>query len=178
MSQNYIKGRKGYTLYQGSKSKQQQFKTGVPQGGVLSPSLFNLYTSDLPTPPKNVEITSYADDMNPTASHVDYKIAQNNLQPYLEDIFNWTQKNDLILNPDKSTATLFTPDPAEYKTTLNLTINNTIIPTVKNPKFLGLILDPKLTFKDHVNKTKEKADKNIKILKALNGTTWGKQKKL
>ena len=49
---NYIKGRKGYTLYQGSKSKQQQFKTGVPQGGVLSPSLFNLYTSDLPTPPK------------------------------------------------------------------------------------------------------------------------------
>ena len=49
---NYIKGRKGYTLYQGSKSKQQQFKTGVPQGGVLSPSLFNLYTSDLPTPLK------------------------------------------------------------------------------------------------------------------------------
>src|SRR6187399_1723475 len=39
---NYIKRRKGYTLYQGAQSKQQQFKTGVPQGGVLSPTLFNL----------------------------------------------------------------------------------------------------------------------------------------
>ena len=173
---NYIKGRKGYTLYQGSKSRQQQFKTGVPQGGVLSPSLFNLYTSDLPTPPNNVEITSYADDMNPTASHVDYKIAQNNLQPYLEDIFDWTKRNDLILNPDKSTVTLFTPDPAEYETILNLTINNTIIPTVKNPKILGLTFDPKLNFGKHVRITKEKADNANKIVKALSGTSWGKQK--
>src|SRR6188508_2305399 len=113
--------------------------------------------------------------MNPSASHANYRIAQNNLQPYLEDIFKWTQKNELILNPDKSTATLFTPHQAEFNTILRLN-NNTIIPTVNNPKILGLTLDPHLTFKDHVNKTKQKADKNIKILKALNGTTWGKQK--
>ena len=116
--------------------------------------------------------------MNPSASHANYRIAQNNLQPYLEDIFKWTQKNELILNPDKSTATLFTPHQPEFNTILDLTINNTIIPTVKNPKILGLILDPKLTVKDHVNKTKEKADKNIKILKALNGTTWINKNKL
>jgi len=175
---NYIKGRKGYTLYQGAQSKQQQFKTGVPQGGVLSPTLFNLYTSDLPAPPQNVSITTYADDMNPSASHSNYRIAQNNLQPYLDSIFNWTQKNDLILNPDKSTATLFTPHQSEFNTILNLTINNTTIPTVKNFKILGLTFDPKLTFKDHTNITKEKADKNTKILKALNGTKWGNKKKL
>ena len=77
----------------------------------------------------------------------------------MEDIFKWTQKNELILNPDKSTATLFTPHQAEFNTILDLTINNTIIPTVKTPKILWLTLDPHLTFKDHVNKTKEKADK-------------------
>jgi len=52
--------------------------------------------------------------MNPTASHANYRIAQNNLQSYLEDIFKWTQKNELILNPDKSTATLFTPHQSEF----------------------------------------------------------------
>src|SRR5678815_4310479 len=44
---NYLKGRKAYTLYNNSKSRQRQLKTGVPQGGVLSPVLFNIYTSCL-----------------------------------------------------------------------------------------------------------------------------------
>src|SRR6476469_8017704 len=86
-----------------------------------------------PKPPKNTTLTTYADDMNPAASHHNYLKAHETLQPYLEEIYSWTKENDLILNPDKSIATLFTPDPAEYNKTLNLRINNTLIPTVKNP---------------------------------------------
>src|SRR5207253_8017454 len=173
---NYIKGRKGFTICQNAKSKQQQFKTGVPQGGVLSPVLFNLYTSDLPKPPTDVSVIVYADDMNPAASHHNYHIAEQRLQPYLHEIFNWTKENDLILNPDKSTATLFTSDTHEHDITLNLTINNITIPTVKNPKILGLTLDPAFNFNEHAKITKDKSDSTIKILKALTSTSWGKQK--
>src|SRR5688572_17189560 len=60
--------------------------------------------------------------------------------------------------------------------TLNLTINNVTIPTVKNPKILGLIFDPALTFSEHARITKTKADSSIKILKAFTSTSWGKQK--
>src|SRR5688572_14628444 len=48
---NYIQGHKGFTLYQHSKSKQQQFKTGIPQKSLLSPLPFNLDPSDPPQPP-------------------------------------------------------------------------------------------------------------------------------
>ena len=41
---NYIKGCKAYTTYRNYTSIQRQFKTGVPQGGVLSPRLCNIYT--------------------------------------------------------------------------------------------------------------------------------------
>ena len=45
---NYIKGRKVSTTYINLTSSQCQLKTGVPQGGVLSPTLFNIYTANIP----------------------------------------------------------------------------------------------------------------------------------
>ena len=174
---NYIKGRKAFTTYNNKTSTQRQFKTGVPQGGVLSPTLFNIYTSDIPSPPPNINITVYADDITMTSTDTNKQIAQAKLQPYLQEIASWTQQNQLHLNPDKTTSTLFTPDPAEYSTQLTLNIDNVVIPTVKNPKILGLTFDPKLTYNSHIRKTSDKARNTLKLLKALTSTKWGKQKK-
>ena len=173
---NYIKGRKAFTTYNNKTSTQRQFKTGVPQGGVLSPTLFNIYTSDIPSPPPNINITVYADDITMTSTDTNKQIAQAKLQPYLQEIASWTQQNQLHLNPDKTASTLFTPDPAEYSTQLTLNIDNVVIPTVKNPKILGLTFDPKLTYNSHIRKTSDKATNTLKLLKALTSTKWGKQK--
>ena len=81
--------------------------------------------------------------------------------------------------PDKTTWNLFTPDLAEYSTHLELQIDNITLPMNINPKILGLILDPKLTYNKHIEITTTKARKTIQILnaKALTSTTCGKQKK-
>ena len=68
------------------------------------------------------------------------------------------------------------PRPAEYSTQLTLNIDNVVIPTVKNPKILGLTFDPKLTYNSHIRKTSDKARNTLKLLKALTSTKWGKQK--
>ena len=173
---NYIKGRQAYTLYNNHTSNQARLKTGVPQGSAISPTLFNIYTADIPKPPPKVHLTTYADDKNTYSSDKDIHTIEQRIQPYLNDIHTWTINNNLQLNPDKSTATLFTPDPAEYNTQINLQINNNTIPTIKNPKILGITFDPKLTFAEHIKKTLSKASKTTNIIKALTSTTWGKQK--
>ena len=72
---NYIKGRKAYTAFRNHTSKQRQFKTGVPQGGVRSPTLFNIYTLDLPPPSAPVHVMAYADDITIISTHT-YEYSQ------------------------------------------------------------------------------------------------------
>ena len=72
---NYIKGRQAWTQYNSTLSKLKRINTGVPQGRVLSPTLFNIYTSDIPLPPKDIQITTYADDITTTASHTKHRKA-------------------------------------------------------------------------------------------------------
>ena len=110
---NYIKGRKAYTTYINHTSKQRQFKTGVPQDGVLSPTLFNIYTSDLPPRSAPVQVMAYADDITITSTHTSTSATKKYIQPYPHKVFARTKQNNLLLDPDKTTCTLFTPDPAE-----------------------------------------------------------------
>ena len=111
---NYIKGRNAYTTYRNHTSRQRQFKTGVPQGGILSSTLFNIYTSELPPPSASVQVMVYAEDITFTSMSA----AKKYIQPYLQKVFAWSKQINLILNPDKTTCILFTPDPAEYTSSL------------------------------------------------------------
>ena len=76
---NYIKGRKVYTTYRNNTSSQRQFKTGVPQGGVLSPKPFNIYTADIPPPRAPVQVMAYADDLTITSTHTSTSAAKKYL---------------------------------------------------------------------------------------------------
>ena len=101
---NNIKGRKAYTTYINHTSKQCQYKTGVSQGGVLSPTLFNIYTPDLPAPNAPVQVMAYAGDITVTSSHTSTSAAKKYIQPYLHKAFAWTKQSNLLLNPDKPLA--------------------------------------------------------------------------
>ena len=78
---NYTKGRKVYTIYRNHTSSQRQFKTGVPQGGVLSPTLLNIYTADIPPPRAPVQAMAYADDITIRSTRT--SASKKYIQPYL-----------------------------------------------------------------------------------------------
>ena len=107
---------------------------------------------------------AYADDITITSTST--SATKKYIQPYLHDV-----------NPDKTTCTLFTSDPVEYTSNVDLTINNKALPMATHPKVLGLTLDPKLTYSTHIHNISVHAHKPLQIIKSLTATGWGKQKK-
>ena len=102
---NYIKGHKDYTTYR-NHTALRQFKTGILQSGVLSPTLFNIYTADIPPPRSPVHVMAYTDDITITSTHTSTIAAKKYIQPSIHNVFAWTKQNNLTLNPDKTTYIL------------------------------------------------------------------------
>ena len=110
---NYMKGHTAYTTYINHASSQRQFKIGVPQGSVLSPTLLNIYTADIPLPRAPIQVMVYTDDITLTSTHTSTHTSTSAdkkcIQPYLHKVFARTKHNNIILNQGKPTCTLFTP---------------------------------------------------------------------
>ena len=111
--------------------------------------LFNIYTADIPPPRAPVQVMVYADDIIITSTRTSRSAGKKYIQPYLHNVL--PVQNNLTLNPDKTTCTLITPDPAKYKSNLNLKINNTTLPIATHPNVMGLALDPKRTYSTHIH---------------------------
>ena len=90
---NYIKGRNTYTAYRNHTSRQLQFKTGIPQAGVFSPTLFNIYSTDLPPPSAPVHVMAHTEDITITSAHTSTSAAKKYIQPYLHTVFFLVRTN-------------------------------------------------------------------------------------
>ena len=174
----YLRGRQTFVLFRNSKSKYRKVKQGVPQGGVLSPVLFNLYMSTMPSPPGKIKLVTYADDSNILNSGPHIKPIVNEINIYLATLDSWFKGRNLNISPSKSSATLFTTCSNEINIKLDVKIAGERVPTVKKPKILGVTFDGLLSFKEHTHKMKNTIQSKNNVLKALAGTNWGKEKEV
>jgi hypothetical protein len=81
--------------------------SGVPQGSILGPLLYTIYTADIPQSNKTI-ISTFADDTAIFTTHPDPTVASANLQDHLHSIENWTWKWRLKINENKSKHITFT----------------------------------------------------------------------
>ena len=168
----WLKGRHQAVIYQGKRSRFKQNRLGVPQGAVLSPTLFNLYVAEFPV--FDSEKTSFADDFSVFASAVDITELEVQISRDLEKVQDWASGLKLDISAPKSSITLFSPSTHEYRYHPQVTMNGSIVPLNKNPKILGVTLDPLFTFSPHVKEIVKSATQRLKVMKALAGTSWGK----
>ncbi|KAL4121499.1 hypothetical protein QTP88_013999 [Uroleucon formosanum] len=118
----------------------------IHQGGILSPLLFNIYTSDQPVS-QNTIVADYADDKAIISIDKNPQIASSNLQIHLNLMSEWYIKWRIKPNPSKSVHTTFT---LCHSLCPNVSLQNVPIPTSNTVRYLGLNLDKRLTWNAHI----------------------------
>ena len=122
---------------------------GVPQGSVLGPLLFLLYVNDLPYR-ISARVTMFADDTNVLESFS--QSDQLSLKNSLHTIDEWMKYNKLKCNLDKSKAIIFGNKEHVLE---SLKSESIVLKEASNVKYLGVLVDEELTFKDHVELVKK-----------------------
>ena len=147
---------------------------GLPQGSVLSPTLFLIMINDLfENNAPYIKYSMYADDVAFWTTHHDINIAQNNIQTALNYVNTWCEKWGLPISPTKSAAIVFSPPRLPCHNPPQLTINNQNIAYVTHYKYLGVTLDQKLKFNEHFLDIIQRCSRRINIMKCIAGQDWG-----
>lgn len=145
---------------------------GLPQGSVLSPLLYSIYTYDLENVVKSFcEVLQYADDLALYVKFQSIEEAKDRLNSALQYLNDWLNNHGLSLSSSKSSTVVFTRK--RTIPTVELTLNQEVIPQTNSAKFLGIILDSKMTGTFHLNYIVEKCEKNVNIIRSLSGVWWG-----
>jgi hypothetical protein len=167
---NYLSNRKQSVKIENSVSSELPVTCGVPQGSILGPLLFLIYINDLPNALTSCNPIMYADDTNLFLSGKNIDEMKNKFNTDLVALTKYLKCNRLSLNVSKTHSMLFTLNNSLRDSSLSLSIDGSIIDTVKCINFLGVKIDNKLNFSEHITHTCNKVSKSIGIIRKISKT--------
>ena len=152
-----------------------QLENGSPQGSVLSPILFLIMMNDLPETEEGLKLSIFADDCCIWKTGSNAKYNAKIVQKYTDKFHTWCDTWGFKISKTKTTAVIFSHKTKDQD--VELKIGDTKIQIKNSVKFLGVILDKKLSWNEHIQYVVDRCKTRINLLRALTGTNWGANKK-
>ena len=154
---SYLQNRTQCCSINGYQSTLKKVICGVPQGSILGPLLFITYMNDLPAYAQDANITMYADDTTLDKAIRTSQQLQDELIPAFSKVCTWLEMNKLSLNAVKTKFMIIGTsqhlnqlDKSPESTPYIIMIDGGEIRRVKSVKYLGMIIDDKLTWEQHI----------------------------
>ena len=145
----------------------------VPQGSILSPALFSIKINNIVKAVlKGTDCSLFVDDFALCVSGKTLNRVERAMQLCVNSVQKWVTENGFKFSTSKTVCIHFHqqygffPDP-------NILLGKTPIKVVREAKFLGVIFDTKLTFKNHIQYLKTSCEKALDCLRVVGHTDWG-----
>lgn len=151
---SYLTGRTFQTKIGDSLSTNRPVTSGVPQRGVLSPLLYNLFCYDIPHN-DNIITAQYADDIIVLRATSQISNCTNLLNKHLQRLLDWYNYWKLYINENKTEAIYFSK---RQRNPPLIKVNQRYIKWSKSVKYLGVTFDRKLSWNKHIRNTQNKAN--------------------
>ena len=166
----FLKDRPQHVKVQGATSTNVILNTGVPQGCVLSPILFSIYTNEITCSINGFKLFKYADDLALVAKMTDESTLSKYTQ-YINEMALWFKESSLQLNISKTKElcchgrrALVTPHPLSSP----LILEGQVVEQVETFKYLGTEIDQRLSFSQHAHGVYKKGQQRMCLLRKLN----------
>ena len=163
---SYLTDRSQYVSLNGYESDTKMITCGVPQGSVLGPLLFLIYMNDLPSCITHAKVILFADDTTLYTSSENINTLYHNINIDLLNLVEWFRSNKLALNSSKTHYMIFTRQKVDFNQQL-VKIESSIIERKNTCKFLGLLIDDKLNWSEHITYIRSKISRSLYAMNRL-----------
>jgi len=160
---SYLEDRFFSVRYGSSTSSPKPINAGVPQGAVTAPLLFNMFIFDQPTLPTSL-IADFADNKAIITNSHDPTIASSLIQEHLSLLEKWYKDWGVKINESKSIQCTFT---LRKGICTPITLNEQILPTTQSTRYLGIIIDQRLTWNPHLRNKLLSLNNRFRLLRSL-----------
>jgi len=157
----------------GQTTTSREVTRGCPQGGILSPFMWNAVMDELlhTLEREGLHAQAYADDIAGLFTGIDPATLVSRANKFMTLAVNWGRSNGLTFSKAKTEAVVFTRKSWQTKAVLRL--EGTQVNFAKEAKYLGVILDKQLNYNSHIKERTAKAKKAWGQINRLIGKTWG-----
>lgn len=171
--QNFLKNRKFEVKVNGHLSQERNQTNGVPQGEILSVILFLLAINGIfdYLTEGNIKIQLFADDLTIFYRGRNIITTKTLIQKAIKEIEKWSEKTGFRISTNKTKAIRFSKKQTIFNPRLK--IYNNEIEYVKKIKYLGVIMDNKLTWRQHIEYIKKECIQRMNLIKTLRHQNWG-----
>ncbi|KAI5756508.1 hypothetical protein M8J77_025578 [Diaphorina citri] len=152
---------------------------GIPQGGVVSGTLFAIAINSITSYiHPSLSSSLFVDDFAIFTRDKNKEVLVSIMQESIDQLENFSNDTGLFFSPQKTQSVLFSRKYKQNNTSINLKMYDTRIEVVDTFKFLGLTFDKKMTWKTHLKKLKQSCLSRSRILKILSKKAWAADRKM